>query len=59
MLGFGWVELGTGMPRRSRAPYTEFRHTENVDFLVKCCSEGLLKIIKLMLILGKVRLNEG
>ena len=30
-----------------------------VHFLVKCCLQGLLKIIKLMLILGQVRLSIG
>ncbi len=35
-------------------------HTKigSVDFLVKCCLYRLLKIIKLMLILGKVRLSK-
>ncbi len=30
-----------------------------VHFLVKCCLKGLLKIIKLMLILGQVRVSKG
>ena len=32
---------------------------DQVHFLVKCCLQGLLKIIKLMIIVGQVRLSKG